>query len=133
MPLPPDPEKQEPSVVRAFEADLELGSNAPLKPPKIEVFEREYLRGEEALLKTYPDRLLAATEVAARSENRAHADLQVYYFRLLRHYDLSLITHKLHHLQGQLEASRGTGISNKESQELTKLLQDQGDFSTQEK
>lgn len=53
----------------------------------------------------------------------------VRYFRLLRYYELNLISHKLHLLQERLEENPIMGLSYQESQELTKLLQDQGILS----
>ena len=125
LPLPPEP--LEPSILCALQADLELGMGLPLEKP--ENYSQEDHRSSEPLLRTYPDRLLRASESWAKWEPLLDMHQPIRYFRVLRYYDLNLITHKLHHMQKRLEAKSVDGLSNKENQELTKLLQDQGILS----
>jgi hypothetical protein len=53
--------------------------------------------------------------------------LPIPHFKLLRFHDINLIGHKLRLLQARLEAN--LAMSSETSQQLTKLLQDQGMIS----
>jgi hypothetical protein len=124
LPLPPDPQQQDPSAVQVFEDDLEKGANVrcskkwPEPPDPV----------EEPSLASYPARLLNTAQNRARFEQLDDTSEPIYYFGVLRHYELNLITHKLHRLQTRLEARQSTGLSYEETKELTRLLQDQGIF-----
>jgi hypothetical protein len=124
LPLPPIPQQQDQSALRAFETDLEPSANVPLSS------DSGKLSDQDPLLMAYPDRLRSISKNAAGVEAVFETRQPIYYFKLLRHCDLNLINHKLLHLEG-LHATHGTGISNAEKQELGKLLQDQGIFQLQ--
>lgn len=124
LPLPPSTQQQDQSALRAFETDLELGANVPLSS------DSGKLSGQERLLMAHPDQLWSISKSAAGMEAVFETRQPIYHFKLLRHCGLNLINYKLLHLEG-LHATHGTGISNAETQELDKLLQDQGIFQLQ--
>lgn len=117
IPFPPDPRPQDPSIFRDLEAALQPHENGPH-----EEFFTNYQEGRN--LASYPERLWKISRGDAELEISFGIPIPMYQFDLLRAYDLSLITHKLHHLQAQLESR--PSMSYQTSQELTKLLQDQG-------
>jgi hypothetical protein len=125
LPLPPSPQQQDQSALRAFETDLELGANVPLSRDSGKPSD------QDPLLMVYPDRLWSISKNAAGVEAVFETRQPIYYFKVLRHCDLNLINHKLLHLEPRLHATHDTYIPNAEKQELGKLLQDQGIFQLQ--
>jgi hypothetical protein len=119
LPLPPSPQQQDQSTLRAFETDLEPGANVLLSS------DSGKLSDQDPLLMAYPDRLWSISKIAVGMEAVFETRQPIYYFMLLRHCDLNLIDHKLLHLEARLHATQGTYISNAEKQELGNLLQDQ--------
>jgi hypothetical protein len=117
--FPPDPKPQDPSIFRDLEAALKLRLKAPFEDP--DAYNREAID-----LASYAERLWHISKHAVTCEKDFDDPQPMYQFDLLRTYDLNCITHKLRQFQAQLE-SRPT-ISYETSQELTKLLQDQGIF-----
>ncbi|PMD66184.1 uncharacterized protein K444DRAFT_701824 [Hyaloscypha bicolor E] len=119
LPLPPSPQQQDQSTLRAFETDLEPGANVLLSS------DSGKLGDQDPLLMAYPDRLWSISKIAVGMEAVFETRQPIYYFMLFRHCDLNLIDHKLLHLEARLHATQGTYISNAEKQELGNLLQDQ--------
>jgi hypothetical protein len=115
----PDPRPQDVSIFRDLEAALEPRLKAPLK-------DDDPYNDDAIILGPYAERLWNISGEAVEWEIAVDCPQPIYQFDLLRAYDLNCITHKLHHFQARLE-SRPT-ISHETSQELTKLLQDQGIF-----
>jgi hypothetical protein len=115
--FPPDAQPQDASIFRDLEAALEPSLKAPLEDSD---------NDEAIILCPYAARLWNISDDAVEWEIGFDRPQPIYQFDLLRAYDLNCITHKLHHFQARLE-SRPT-VSHETSQELTKLLQDQGIF-----
>jgi hypothetical protein len=117
LPLPPDPQTQDRTIFKALEADLELGLKAPFEDP-------DKYNSESRFLGSYPERRWKISKDATEDKIVLNRPQVLYQFDLLRFYDLNFITHKLHHFQARLESR--PAMSYETSQELTKLLQDQG-------
>jgi hypothetical protein len=123
LPLAPEPREEDKSAFQAFEADLELGARVPLSTPAFHYMIRRD-RDQDIELEQYPIRLVKVSQEMSEDEADLGLRLPIYYFRFLRHYHISCISHKLHYLQARIKS--GVGLSHQDGEELTKLLQDQG-------
>jgi hypothetical protein len=130
--LPPDPQPLDSLKARSFELDLERAASLSLP------FSHDNGTPESELLAQYPAQLetysrniaLFGDKYSEHSEDGGPY-LQIYHFRYLRHYDLQRISNRLYYLQTWLR--QGYILSNKDEEELNRLLKDQGIFSVLDK